>query len=212
MSGYKSVILDLDGTLIDSSEGVVDAVNYSLRMLGEREQRPEAITRFIGYSLKIMYPHFSKAPYEELRRHFQDRAAHTIVTSTRPLPGADIVLRELSRRGYTLAVASTKITRHIEGIISKCGWREFISVFSGGDEVEQVKPAPEILNLTLSRMNADPAQTMMIGDTINDVHAARAASLTVTAVNSPYGGRQSLIDSKPDFFVESLEEVLGILP
>ncbi len=211
MTGIKNVILDLDGTLIDSSEGVVDAVNYSLRMMGEPEQSPASIMPFIGFSLEEMYPHFSQAPYADLRRHFQVRAAQTVVSTTRKLPGADEVVKELHDRGYVLAVASTKIRRHIDGIIGKCGWSEMFSAYAGGDEVQRVKPSPEILTLTLSRIEAKSLETVMIGDTINDVRAAQAVSMPVIAINSPYGGRESLLASQPDYFVETIEEVLAIL-
>jgi pyrophosphatase PpaX len=211
VTNFRNVILDLDGTLIDSSEGVVDAVNYSLRMMGEPEQPPTKITPFIGFSLEEMYPHFSDAPYTELKKHFQVRAAHTVIASTRKLPGADEVVRELHDRGYRLAVASTKIRRHIIGILEKCGWHDLITAFAGGDEVERVKPSPEILTLTLLRMDAKKDETVLVGDTINDIHAAQAATMKVIAVNSPYGGRDSVLASKPDYFVETIDGVLTIL-
>ncbi|HKK19827.1 MAG TPA: HAD-IA family hydrolase [candidate division Zixibacteria bacterium] len=211
MNSFKNVILDLDGTLIDSSEGVVDAVNYSLRMMGEPEQPPVKITPFIGFSLEEMYPHFSDAPYAELRKHFQVRAAQTVIQSTRMLPGANEVVQELHDRGYRMAIASTKIRRHIVGILEKCGWSKLITVFAGGDEVEQVKPSPEILTLALSRMDAKKDETVLVGDTINDIHAAQAATMKVIAVNSPYGGRASVLASKPDYFVETIDGVLTIL-
>jgi HAD superfamily hydrolase (TIGR01509 family) len=201
---YRFVIFDLDGTLIDSSEGVVEAVNYSLRQMGEPEQSPEVIKPYIGYPLAKMYPEFTDAPYEQLYAHFSVKAAQTVVASTRPLPHADEVLNRLCSDGRTLAVASTKIKRHVDGILGKLGWREFFSAAVGGDEAPQFKPDPAVFRIALERMKASPGEAMVVGDTINDVQAARAVPIAVTAVASPYGRRGELEASRPDYFLDDL--------
>ena len=85
----KNLIFDLDGTLIDSSDGVVQAVNYSLRQMGEAEQPADVIKKYIGYPLSTMYPDFTDAPMRELYAHFQVKAAETVVSSTIVLPGVE---------------------------------------------------------------------------------------------------------------------------
>ncbi len=207
----NNLIFDLDGTLIDSSEGVVEAVNYSLRQMGEPEQSPQNIKAFIGYSLSQMYPTFTDAPVKELYSHFQKKAAETVVSSTVLLPGADETLRRLKADGYRLAIASTKIRRHIGGIINKFDWHDLITTFAGGDEVAHVKPDPEIFLLTMSRMSADVSETLVVGDTINDVQAARAVPMTVVAVDSPYGGTDKLLKAQPDYFVKSIDDIVGLI-
>ena len=95
----RNIIFDLDGTLIDSSDGVVEAVNYSLRQMGESEQSAELIKTFIGYPLSQMYPTFSKAPMKELYKHFQTKAGETVVASTVMLPNVEATLNDLSGNG-----------------------------------------------------------------------------------------------------------------
>ncbi|MDH4158538.1 MAG: HAD family hydrolase, partial [candidate division Zixibacteria bacterium] len=118
----KNLIFDLDGTLIDSSAGVVDAVNYSLKMVGSPQQEARAIKKFIGYSLATMYPHFTDAPYGELYRHFRVRAAEVIVRSAVLLPDVAEILQYLHGRGYRMAIATTKVRSNIDGIIDKFQW------------------------------------------------------------------------------------------
>jgi len=207
----KNLIFDLDGTLIDSSEGVVEAVNYSLRMMGQPEQSPEKIKPFIGYSLKIMYPEFTDAPLEDLYRHFQIKAAESVVTSTTELDGAGETVRELARKDYTLAIASTKIKYHIDRIVEKFEWQTFFTSWAGGDEVSEVKPDPEIFHLVLKRLPADPAETLIIGDTVNDIKAARAVPMRSVAVSSPYGGRREVLNSHPDYYLESIRQLPDLL-
>jgi HAD superfamily hydrolase (TIGR01549 family) len=158
-----------------------------------------------------MYPTFTQAPVKELYRHFQVKAAETVVASTVVLPGAEETLRDLHGRGYHLAIASTKVKRHIDGIVNKFGWQDILTSYSGGDEVGKVKPDPEIFVLTMKRMGAHVGDTMVVGDTINDVEAARAVPMKVTAVRSPYGRSEELLESKPDYFVESLDGLIDVL-
>ena len=213
MREISNIIFDLDGTLIDSSEGVVAAVNYSLKQMGEREQSPEAIKPFIGYPLAVMYPHFSDKPLNELYAHFQRKAKDTVVASTVVLNNVDTTLRQLHEMGYKLAIASTKVRPHISGIIEKFNWQDLFDCYTGGNEVKQVKPAPDIFVETLRRMNARPEQTIVVGDTINDIKAAIASALPVVWVRSPYQApiAEEETGVAADYMIDTLPELHGIL-
>ena len=201
------LIFDLDGTLIDSSAGVVDAVNYSLRMAGQAERSHDDISKYIGYPLKSMYADFGVGPFAELYRYFQDRATHTVVSSSILLEGADETVAELRRQGWRMAIATTKVRRHVEAIVDKFGWRDTFDVLVGGDDVAKVKPDPEAFHLAMQRLGADPAETVVVGDTVNDVHAARAIPVTVVAVRSPYGGEADLRASGPDYVIDKIAQL-----
>ncbi len=211
MKNIKTILFDLDGTLIDSSDGVVEAVNYSLEKMGEPLQAPEKIKPFIGFPLSVMYPHFSDKPMKELYAHFQVKAAETVVASTIVLPGVEDVLAQLKDSGYTMTIASTKIRKHITGVIDKFGWEKYFDAYSGGDEVKHVKPAPDIFSLTIEKVNADKSTSVVVGDTINDIHAAQAIELPVIAVHSPYGDKEELIGSNPNYILDSIEELVPLL-
>ncbi len=207
MKNIKNIIFDLDGTLIDSSEGVVEAVNYSLQQMGQPAQPPEAIKRFIGYPLRDMYAHFNDVSYDELHRHFQIKAAETIVASTIILPGVQEVLYHLKGGGYRLAIATTKIRKHVELIVRKFHWEDIFTTWTGGDEVPNVKPAPDIMLLSLERLQANPSETIVVGDTENDILAAKTVPLKVIAVESPYDANHHLLTTKPDYFIQSITEL-----
>ena len=211
MKSVRHLIFDLDGTLIDSSEGVVDAVNYSLRMMSQSEQPPERICSFIGFPLEVMYARFTDAPLSELRRHFQVRAVETMVTSTVALEGAAVALNELKSSGFRMAVATTKIKRHVEGILAKFGWTPFFEATVGADEVDRVKPAPEAFELAVRRLGGKPSDSIAIGDTINDIAAAKAVPMPIVAVTSPYGGNDEMLALRPDYHLESVAELPALL-
>lgn len=211
MTRPRFIIFDLDGTLIDSSEGVVAAVNYSLRQMGEPEQPPERIKPFIGFPLSKMYPYFSDLSVKELYSHFQIKAKETVVSSTVKLPGVDTVLQQLNEQGITTAIASTKIRPHITGIIDKFSWHDYFKVYSGGNEVAQVKPAPDIFKLTLERLRATADEALVVGDTINDILAAKRVPMKVAYVTSPYESLPVEEKAEPDYELKSLKELLKLV-
>jgi len=208
----RNLIFDLDGTLIDSSGGVVEAVNYSLKMMGEPIQEADAIKKFIGFPLYQMYPVFTDAPVNQLCQHFKVKAAETVVNSTCVLPGVEAVLGTLHDRGFRMAIATTKIKEHVAGIVAKFGWNAYFDATVGGNEVAKVKPDPAAFYLALERLGVVADESMAVGDTINDILAAQAVPMKVAAVRSPYGNGAEVEAAQPDHLLESIEELTQILP
>ncbi len=211
MTRSVSLIFDLDGTLIDSSAGVAEAVNYSLAKLGLPERSHSEISRHIGFPLKKMYSDFGAEPYDELYRHFQDRAATSVIDAAVPLDGAHETAERLFAHGYPMAIATTKVRRHVDQIVAKLGWPEMFPVLVGGDEVAQQKPAPDAFVLAMQRLNSLPANSIVIGDTINDVLAARQLKIPVIGVISPYGGNDELRASNPDYVIDKISLLPDLL-
>lgn len=206
-----SLIFDLDGTLIDSSDGIVEAVNYSLRMVNAPEQPAEAIRPYIGDALSRMYPVFCDAPLKVLLAHFQEKAAETVVASTRPLKNVEALLPVLKDEGYRMGIASTKVSRHIHGIIELLSWENYFDAVVGSDDVDKIKPHPEAFHLALEKLGSSPERTVVIGDTDNDVLAAKRVPVRVVAVESPYGRAEQLKASEPDYYIDDIRELPELL-
>ncbi|MDH4035200.1 MAG: HAD family hydrolase, partial [candidate division Zixibacteria bacterium] len=174
-------------------------------------QPPEVIKPYIGFPLEQMYPDFTEAPYQELYAHFKVKAAETVVASTTALPHVEELLAQLHETDFKLAVATTKIKVHVDGIVEKLGWQNYFDVSVGGDEAVRFKPDPAIFHIALKRLNAHPSESMVVGDTINDVLAARAVPMAVTAVASPYGKSDQLVASRPDHYIEDIRQLPQLL-
>lgn len=206
----KHIIFDLDGTLVDSSPGVVEAVNYALTKAGHHPRGHDEIARFIGYPLEEMFAAFTGSPSDRLNTLFQEQARLTMVGLTTALPGVDGLLPRFRAAGYKTAVATTKYKIHTEGIVRRLGWERLFDALASGDEVPRVKPAPDIVELALKRLGADPADAVMVGDTINDIIAARAAGIsTVITIQSPFGG-DNIAAHKPDLMLASFADLAEV--
>lgn len=211
MTGPRNIIFDLDGTLVDSAHGVADAINYAFSKEGLPQQSVQRLAGFIGYPLEDTFAAFTDLPFERLHEHFQERAALTVVKSTRPLPGADKVVRALHRRSHRMAIASTKRRSHIDGIVAALNWTDLFCSVRGGDEVERVKPAPDIFLSVLDELGGSTDDTVVVGDTVNDVLAAHACGLAVIAVESPYGNHDDMRGSHPDYILSSISDLPDLL-
>jgi HAD superfamily hydrolase (TIGR01509 family) len=207
----RLLIFDLDGTLVDSSDGVVEAVNYSLEQVGATPQSAPAIKRFIGDPLEVMYPHFTDAPFDVLHNHFQERARHSVSQQSFTLDGVDACLRQLRDEGYQMAVASTKISAHIDSILTKHNWHTLFDLIVGSDQVARVKPDPEIFRKVLDELKGTAEQSLVIGDTHNDVIAAKRIPMQVVAVESDFGCPTLLTESSPDYRIGSLSELPALI-
>ncbi len=142
---------------------------------------------------------------------FRKKALETIVPSTIILPGVEEVLKELSERGFKMSIATTKIREHIDGILDKFSWYDYFDMVIGGDEVEKVKPDPEMFLTIIDRLNETKLSSAVIGDTENDILAARAIPVKAIALECPYGGEEKVIASSPDFYLNSISELPELL-
>lgn len=206
LAGIRNIIFDLDGTLIDSSPGVIEATNYALTRLGQKPRSAAEIIPFIGHPLEEMFAAFCAAPIADLSAAFQERAVTAVVGSARALPGVIALLPRFHAAGYRLAIATTKYAVHTEAIVRKLGWTACFSALASGDEVAQVKPAPDIIELAMQRLDARRSETVMVGDTVNDIKAARSAGVMVIAVKSPFGDGE-LAACGPDMVLDNFAEL-----
>lgn len=207
----NSLIFDLDGTLIDSSDGVVEAVNYAFDQMGLAACPPEVIKPYIGYPLKEMFADLTDVSADLLYNHFQVRAKTSVVDSSVVLENVDPILRELRERGFKMAIATTKINAHVDAIIRKFGWEDLFDAAVAGNDVARVKPHPEAIHLAIARLGATPEESMVIGDTENDILAAQSVPTRAVALLSLYGGHDRVTCLDPDFVISALPELIPIL-
>lgn len=207
----KTIIFDFDGTLIDSSKGIVESFNFALRKFNLPEQPAQKITPMIGFPVEQMFAMVTDENIPALKKAFRDKAIEKVVEASVPLDGAEETIVSLFESGFKLGIATTKIRKHIDGVLSKFDWHKYFHSVIGGDEVKNVKPHPEPFETLLQRMNAEKESSVVVGDTINDLLGARALNMPTVAVRSPYGTTDDVLKLKPEYFIESISELTELL-
>ncbi len=216
------MLFDLDGTLLDTVDAITAALNEAL---AEQRLGPLAATQvrvMIGRGAPMLIERALaqlEVPMEEagrealLQRYFRhyEHVEASDERGARVYPGVSNCLRELHRTGLQLAVVTNKQKQFATGLLRRLGLSEWIQVVVGGDSCARRKPDPQPLQVACETMQVETAHALMVGDSVNDVLAARAAGLPVVCV--PYGYNEG-VDPRAlpcDAFLETLAELPGLL-
>jgi len=212
MKKLSAIVFDLDGTLVDSSSAIVECMNYALEQKGLPHADPRAVTRRIGTPLEEMFSSVSDADPGELVRLYREQYRRVFLEKTHLLPAVKESLQTARERGYRLAVATTKPRYFAEPILEHLSIGSFFDAVAGAEEVPRLKPSPDLLHLALARLGCTNEETLYVGDHPVDVAAAKAAAIEVICVATGFWTREELQRLKPAGVVESLDELVALLP
>jgi phosphoglycolate phosphatase len=212
MKRLSAIIFDLDGTLIDSSEAIVECVNYALAGKGFLPADPRLVQRSIGTSLEETFSMFTDTDPAELVKLYREQYGRVVLGKTALLPGVEEALRKARTRGYRLALATTKPAYFAEPILDNLGIRALFEVIGGGDEVPRLKPSPDLLRLVLARLGCTTDEAVYVGDHPVDVAAANAAGVDIICVATGFWSRGELEELKPIAVADDLSQLLSLLP
>jgi len=208
----SAIVFDLDGTLIDSSRAIVECMNYALARKGLPAADTQTIERSIGTPLEKMFSSFTDDNPSELIRLYREQFSRVFLQKTHLFPGAKESLQAMKKRGYRLAVATTKPRYYAEPILKHLGVRQLFDAVAGAEEVPRLKPSPDILHLVLTRLGCTNEETLYVGDHPVDIAAAKAAGIEVISVTTGFHSREELEKLKPAAVVDNLHELIALLP
>jgi phosphoglycolate phosphatase len=176
----RAIIFDLDGTLVDSLPDIVGAFCDAFLELGLTPPAGEEVRSQIGLPLEMMFTAFApSAQVEGLSAAYRRLYPQRFTRLTRPYPGVREALATLRARGYRLGVATTKRTEMAQRLLVALGLHEALDHVQGTDGFPH-KPAPDVVLRALSVLGAEGE--WMVGDTVHDVEAGRAAGLATYAL------------------------------
>jgi phosphoglycolate phosphatase len=193
--GPQAILLDFDGTLVDTAPDFIDALNRLLAERGHPEVPQQAFRNLAGDGAKRLFlralEHVgAPLPAEaELMPEVQRLIAYyyeVMTVRTRPFPGVVETLRGLRAGGARLAVCTNKPQASTDALIRHFGLEALFDAVLGGDTVRAKKPDPLHLHDALARLGRAPGQAVMVGDSATDVAAARAAAVPVVVVAYGY--------------------------
>lgn len=180
----KAVLLDLDGTLLDTAPDLLEAANGMLRDMGR--------------------PRIGEASF---RQHYAvSNGCHTKL-----FPGVRQGLESLAARGLPLACVTNKAEVFTLPLLERMGLAGFFQVVVSGDTLPRAKPDPMQLVWVCGRFDLKPKDMLFIGDSVNDVKAARAAGCPVFVVPYGYNEGRGVRGLDSDAIVASIEEATTLI-
>lgn len=216
------LIFDLDGTLIDSVPDIAIAVNKAFLRLNKETFNEEQIRNWVGNgSLKLIEralqadissdDKLTPESLEHTHQLFLDKYSQTCANVTKPYPYVDEGLRELKKQGYTLTLMTNKPIRFVPDILAKFGWSDVFEVVLGGDSLEKKKPDPLPLLHICKQLNFDATQSIMIGDSKNDVYAGQRANMDTIGLSYGYNYGKHISDYNPSYVFDEFKEMVEFL-
>ncbi len=214
----KAVLVDLDGTLIDTAPDIVEAVSRMLRQFDAAALPFETVSGFIGKGVPNLVRRTLEATGLDQRidfahalHAFNHHYAQTNGRIGRVFPGAAPGLESLRRHGYRLACVTNKPEALAAPLLLMTGLAGYLDVLVAGDSPAGMKPEPGPLWHACTLLDVEPAHSTLVGDSPVDVAAARAAGVPVLIVRYGYAGPTGAAMLDCDGFVDSLEEVAGVI-
>ena len=224
----KYIIFDFDGTIGDSQSLIVKTLQDTMRARKLEVKSDEACAKTIGLRLDEAFVSLFGMSAEEglecaatYREIFLDNKKTMIV---QPFPHVIETLRELHRRGYILGMASSRNHCSLDGYVKQMQLEDIFSSIVAGDDVEHVKPAPDMVFMALGEMKGmkNPVtsaeagdvedmldKVLVVGDMTFDVDMAHNAGCKACAVTYGNGTREQLVSA--EFIIDDFAELLGLV-
>ncbi|MDF1880779.1 phosphoglycolate phosphatase [Sulfurimonas sp. MAG313] len=218
----KVIIFDLDGTLVDSVPDLALAVNDMLKTLGRETFEEKIIRTWVGNGAQTLVKRslcgkteindlldpelFNKALEIFLKSYAQNLCVNTVL-----YPDVFEVLQNLETRGFRLALVTNKPFDFIEPLLIGLGIDNMFELCLGGDSLLKKKPDPMPLIHVCETLGIEIDECLMIGDSKNDILAAKSAGMQSIGVTYGYNYNESISLDEPEAVIESMSEVCALL-
>jgi phosphoglycolate phosphatase len=217
-----AVLFDLDGTLLDTVADIALALNRTLAEYDCKPLAEDEVRRMIGRGSPILIERAAASQgriiHAATRAEMIERFFHhyggleeSNEDSAQPYAGAAESLRTLHDAGLHTAVVTNKQHRFAGALLSRLGLADCVDVVVGGDTCARRKPDPQPLLFACESLQVPPSESLMVGDSVNDVQAARAAGIPVVCVSYGYNEGRDPRTLECDLLLDSLTELPALL-
>lgn len=212
---YKTVIFDLDGTLLDTLDDLMNSVNFALREFSFPERSRNEIRSFIGNGvIKLMErstpENTDSETQEKCLQCFRSHYLGHMADNTAPYEGIIPLLERLRAAGIGTAVVSNKLHSAVVGLCEDY-FPSLINEALGVAEEAERKPSPLNVLKAMERLSSDKENTVYVGDSNVDVETAHRAGLKCIGVTWGFRDRENLLYHNCDFIADTADEVLELI-
>ena len=216
----EMILIDVDGTLVDSVPDLAYCVDAMMTRLG-RPARGEARVRdWVGNGVERLVRRAlvgqldgepSEADFERAFPLFLELYAQNTSRRSRLYPGIREGIDLLKSAGYKLGCVTNKAARFTEPLLKDLGVYDDFAIVISGDTLARKKPDPAPLLYAAAQLGCEPSAALMIGDSVSDVAAARAAGFQIVCMSYGYNHGVDIREARPDAVIDSLTEVYPLL-
>jgi phosphoglycolate phosphatase len=206
------LIFDLDGTLLDSKQAIVDSINFMLQQLGKEQKTTELICSYIGIgdrNLVMQSVDGDKKVLEEglliFRRDYPER----IKKHGRLFDGTREMLEHFKNKKK--AIVSNGGKSMIEVSLKKHGIKAYFDMLVGGEDENCAKPNPCQIEKVLKALRVAPSRAIMVGDLVLDIQAGKNAGIKTCGTTYGIGLKEDLISARPDFMIDDVSELINLI-
>jgi len=212
---YELILFDLDGTLTDSAEGIVNSVQYALRRIGIIEEDRYKLNAFIGPPLVESFQKFYNFNTDlawEAVQYYREYFSEKGMYENRVYPGVPLLLQKLQDESKYLAVATSKPGVYSEEILEHFDLRKYFNLVTGSNlDGSRINKA-DIISFVMGHFQQIPVdKVIMVGDRKHDVEGARVKGIDAAAVTYGYGSREELIKANPVYLIDTIDELETLL-
>jgi len=215
----EAVLFDLDGTLVDSVPDLAEGVDRMLAQLGRPAAGEAAVRQWVGNGARVLVERALAGGFatEQLVTEdvdvalalFLEAYADCCSASTRLYPGVLKCLTALQDQGVAMGCVTNKPGRFTGDLLRAMELDGFFGGVVSGDTCRRKKPDPEPLLHCCELLAVDQVQTLMVGDSGNDILAARNAGMPVVAVSYGYNHGRPIEEDEPDCVLDTLAQLVA---
>ncbi|NIR32234.1 MAG: phosphoglycolate phosphatase [Gammaproteobacteria bacterium] len=214
------ILIDVDGTLVDSVPDLAYCVDEMMRRLGLHARGEGRVREWVGNGVerlvaRALVGRLDGEPdpqvYARAFPIFLELYGNNISARSRLYPGVREGLDALKAARYKLGCVTNKAERFTVPLLQALGISSYFGLVVSGDSLERAKPDPMPLRHAADFFGVQPTESLMLGDSVSDVRAARAAGFQVICVTYGYNHGMDIRDARPDAVIDSLAQVRGLL-
>lgn len=218
----KFIAFDLDGTLLDSVPDLAIAADQTVQALGFPSVSELQVRDYVGNGADVLIgrslsqsltinPELSDELRAKARVLFDDFYEQTGHQLSHLYPTVKETLEELHQAGFTMAIVTNKPSKFVPEILEQHGISKYFVDVLGGDAFAEKKPNPVALNWLMTKHQLQPSDMLMVGDSKNDILAAKNAGCASFGLTYGYNHGEPISASNPDFVADRLAELLEIV-
>jgi len=210
---YKNILFDLDGTITDSSPGIINSYLHSLTRIDLAENDIDMLRSYIGSPLRAYYTerhNMSTADSDIAVKHFREHYAETGLFENTVYPGMDELIHKLHDSGFRLYIATSKPLQFAITVLDHFNLKEYFNSIHGSDMSADNKPKDKLIADAILMNGLIKSECVMIGDRYHDINGAIVNGIDSIAVTYGYGSVDELAKLEPVFMAANTRELTEI--